>query len=72
MNKAKPFKICHCGYTFVTELEMYQRSMPAGLQKTDEKSHFDLELRLCQKCKTTFAIKIAKVIFRPEKFGFRG
>ena len=58
--------MCACGEIFATRLQMYRKSMPVGLQKTDDKSSYDLELRLCLKCHTTFAIKITKINSLPE------
>jgi len=58
----KIYKICHCGHIFKTKLHMYEQSFPAGLQDTVNIFPFDLELRICPSCKTTFSIPIKKLV----------
>ena len=41
-----------------TKFDMYEQSVPHGLQRTGENSAFDLELRSCVRCGTTFAVKV--------------
>ncbi|MCX6807402.1 MAG: hypothetical protein NTZ80_01150 [Patescibacteria group bacterium] len=53
MKKSRPFRICHCGQTYTTELDVYKQSIPVGLQ---EFANRQFELRNCPKCGTTFTI----------------
>ena len=43
---------------------MYECSVPHGLQRTGEDSEFDLELRSCVRCGTTFAVKVDRKMVR--------
>ena len=61
---SKFYRECHCGETYRNKLDMYDHSVPHGLQRTMEDSTFDLELRSCVKCGTTFAVKFQRKLVK--------
>ena len=60
----KSYRECYCGETYRTKLDMYERSVPHGLQRTLDDWDHDLELRSCVNCGTTFAVKIARALIQ--------
>ena len=60
----KFYRECYCGESYRKKLDMYECSVPHGLQRTGEDSEFDLELRSCVRCGTTFAVKVDRKMVR--------
>ena len=52
----KYFLKCSCGNIYRTKLEMFEKSVPHGLQVTFKSYGRDFELRHCVECGSTFGI----------------